>query len=63
VTNEALHTLDVNLKLRDMQSSVNDALREIDSYKGQIESSEKTVRALHPQATKLFASLLSERLQ
>jgi photosystem II stability/assembly factor-like uncharacterized protein len=64
VTSEALHTqLEVNLKLRDMQSSVNDALREIDSYKSQIESSEKSVRALDPQATKLLASLLAERLQ
>jgi photosystem II stability/assembly factor-like uncharacterized protein len=64
VTSEALHTqLDMNLKLRDMQSSVNDALRGIDSYKGQIETAQKTVTALDPQATKLLASLLSERLQ
>jgi hypothetical protein len=64
VTSEALHTqLDVNLKLRDMQSSVNDALRGIDSYKGQIDSAQKTVRALDPQATRLLASLLNERLQ
>ena len=34
VTERALHTqLEINLKLRDMQSSVNDALRGIDSYK------------------------------
>jgi hypothetical protein len=64
VSSEALHTqLEVNLKLRDMQSSVNDALRGIDSYKGQIETAQKTVRALDPQATKLLASLLGERLQ
>jgi photosystem II stability/assembly factor-like uncharacterized protein len=64
VSSEALHTqLDVNLKLRDMQSSVNDALRGIDSYKGQIENAQKSVRALDPQAAKLLASLLAERLQ
>jgi hypothetical protein len=64
VASEALHTqLEVNLKLRDMQSSVNDALRGIDGYKGEIESAQKTVRALDPQATKMLASLLSERLQ
>ncbi|HEX3742292.1 MAG TPA: hypothetical protein VHW09_00100 [Bryobacteraceae bacterium] len=64
VTSEALHTqLETNLKLRDMQSSVNDALRGIDSYKGQIETAQKTVRALDPQATRMLASLLSERLQ
>jgi photosystem II stability/assembly factor-like uncharacterized protein len=64
VSSEALHTqLEVNLKLRDMQSGVNDALRGLDSYKGQIETAQKTVRALDPQAAKLLASLLSERLQ
>jgi hypothetical protein len=64
VSSEALHTqLDVNLKLRDMQSSVNDALRGIDSYKGQIETAQTTVRALDPRAAKLLASLLAERLQ
>jgi len=64
VTSEALRTqLDLNLKLRDMQSSVNDALRGIDSYKGQLETAQKTVRALDPQATKILASLLAERLQ
>jgi photosystem II stability/assembly factor-like uncharacterized protein len=64
VTSEALRTqLDVDLKLRDMQSSVNDALRGIDSYKSQIDTAQKTVRALDPQATRLLASLLNERLQ
>jgi hypothetical protein len=64
VAANALRTqLDVNLKLRDMQSSVNDALRGIDSYKGQLQTSQKTVQALDPQTTKLLASLLSERLQ
>jgi len=64
VSSDALHTqLDVNLKLRDMQSSVNDALRGIDSYKSQIETAQKSVSALDPQATKILLSLLSERLQ
>jgi len=64
VTSEALHTqLEINLKLRDMQSSVNDALRGIDSYKAQLDTAEKTVRALDPQATRVLASLISERMQ
>jgi photosystem II stability/assembly factor-like uncharacterized protein len=63
-TGEALRTqLSINLKLRDMTSSVNDALRGIDSYKVQLDTADKTVRALDPQATKLLASLLAERLQ
>jgi hypothetical protein len=64
VTSDALRSqLDVNLKLRDMQSSVNDALRGIDSYKSQIQTAETTVRALDPQATRVLAALLAERLQ
>ncbi len=52
VAGEALRTqLEINLKLRDMQSGVNDALRGIDSYKTQLDTAEKTVRALDPQAT------------
>jgi len=64
VSSEALGTqLDLNLKLRDMTSSVNDALRGIDSYKSQLDTAERTVRALDPQATKLLAALISERMQ
>jgi hypothetical protein len=64
VTSEALHTqLDFNLKLRDMQSSVNDALRGIDSYTAQLDTAEKTVRALDPQATRVLAALIDERMQ
>ena len=64
VAGEALRTqLDLNLKLRDMQSSVNDALRGIDSYKAQLDSSEKTVRALDPEATRVLAALIKERMQ
>ncbi|MDR3698517.1 MAG: hypothetical protein P4L56_02710 [Candidatus Sulfopaludibacter sp.] len=64
VTSEALRTqLEINLKLRDMQSGVNDALRGIDSYKSQLDTAEKTVRALDPQATKVLAALITERMQ
>ena len=55
--------LDVNLKLRDMQSSVNDALKSIDAFKGEIESSQKTVRSLDPQAARVLVALLDERMQ
>jgi photosystem II stability/assembly factor-like uncharacterized protein len=64
VTPEALRTqLEINLKLRDMQSSVNDALRGIDGYKAQLDTAEKTVRALDPQATRLLVALITERMQ
>jgi photosystem II stability/assembly factor-like uncharacterized protein len=64
VTGEALRTqLEFNLKLRDMQSSVNDALRGIDSYKAQLDTAGKTVRALDPQATRVLAALIDERMQ
>ncbi|HKE28769.1 MAG TPA: hypothetical protein VKB88_40745 [Bryobacteraceae bacterium] len=63
-TPEALRSqLEINLKLRDMTSSVNDALRGIDSYKSQLDTAEKTVRALDPQATRLLAALITERMQ
>src|SRR5258708_38819071 len=49
--------LGINLKLRDMQSSVNDALRSIDTFKSELETSEKTVRTLDPQAAKVLSAL------
>ncbi len=55
--------LDINLKLRDMQSSVNDALRSIDTFKSELDTSEKTVRTLDPQAARILTALLTERLQ
>lgn len=54
--------LDYNLKLRDMQSSVNEALRSLDTWKTEIETAESTVRVLDPSARTL-AGLLDERKQ
>ncbi len=64
-TNESeLRTqLDYNLKLRDMQSSVNDALRAIDTWKAELEQAEKNVRSLDPAAPKVLLGLLDERKQ
>ena len=55
--------LDVNLKLRDMQSSVNDALRSIDTFKAELDQAEASVKALDPQAPKVLTGLLAERKQ
>lgn len=55
--------LDVTTKLRDMTSSVNDALRSIDVWKAEIDQAEKSVRALDPQAPKVLMGLLDERKQ
>jgi len=55
--------LDINLKLRDMQSSVNDALRSIDTFKAELDTSEKTVRTLDPQAARVLVALIDERTQ
>jgi hypothetical protein len=54
--------LEYNLKLRDMQSSVNDALRSLDTWKAEIDQAESSVRALDPSARTL-AGLLDERKQ
>jgi photosystem II stability/assembly factor-like uncharacterized protein len=60
----ALRTqLETNLKLREMTSSVNDALRSIDLWKGELDQAERNVHALDPQESKLLAGLLSERKQ
>jgi len=55
--------LEINLKLRDMQSSVNDALRSIDTFKAELDTSEKTVRTLDPQAARVLVALIGERTQ
>ncbi|HEY6392343.1 MAG TPA: hypothetical protein VIX89_13745 [Bryobacteraceae bacterium] len=54
---------DINLKLRDMQSSVNDALKSIDTFKAELEQAEKNVRTLDPQAPKVLTGLITERKQ
>jgi len=54
--------LEINLKLRDMESAVNDALRSIDTFKGELDTSE-TARTLDPQAARLLSALITERLQ
>jgi len=60
----ALRTqLETDLKLRDMTSSVNDALRSIDLWKGELEQAERNIRTLDPQALKVLAGLISERKQ
>lgn len=55
--------LDVTTRLRDMTSSVNDALRSIDVWKAELDQAEKSVRALDPQAPKVLIGLLDERKQ
>jgi hypothetical protein len=54
---------DTNLKLRDMQSSVNDALKSIDTFKAELEQAEKNVKTLDPQAPKVLTGLITERKQ
>jgi photosystem II stability/assembly factor-like uncharacterized protein len=64
VDDTALRTqLETDLKLRDMTSSVNDALRSIDLWKGELDQTERNIRALDPQASKLLAGLIAERKQ
>jgi photosystem II stability/assembly factor-like uncharacterized protein len=55
--------LDVNLKLRDMQSSVNDALRSIDTFKAELDQAGKSVKTLDPEAPKVLTGLITERQQ
>jgi photosystem II stability/assembly factor-like uncharacterized protein len=55
--------LDLNLKLRDMQSSVNDALRSIDTFKAELDQAEANIKSLDPQAPKVLTGLISERKQ
>jgi photosystem II stability/assembly factor-like uncharacterized protein len=51
------------LKLRDLQSSTNDALKALDNIRDQIDTSTRTVGALSPEATKDLINTLKERLQ
>ena len=63
-TISALRTqFETDLKLRDMTSTVNDALRSIDVWKGELDQAEKNVRGLDPQAAKAIAGLIGERKQ
>ncbi|HLJ50214.1 MAG TPA: hypothetical protein VKU01_29575 [Bryobacteraceae bacterium] len=55
--------LEIDLKLRDMESSVNDALRSIDTFKAELEQAEKNVKSLDPQAPKVLTGLITERQQ
>lgn len=55
--------LDLGLKLRDMETSVNDALKSIDTFKAELDQAEKNIRALDPQAPKVLTGLISERKQ
>jgi photosystem II stability/assembly factor-like uncharacterized protein len=50
-----------NLKLRDMTSSVNDALRAVDVWKEELDQAEKNVRALDPQSPQVLLGLIDER--
>jgi hypothetical protein len=60
----ALRTqFETDLKLRDMTSAVNDALRSIDVWKGELDQADKNVRALDPQAAKMLGGLIGERKQ
>lgn len=63
VDGELRTQLDVNMKLRDMTSSVNDALRAIDTWKGELDQAERSVKTLDPQAPKVLTGLISERKQ
>ncbi|HZB44803.1 MAG TPA: hypothetical protein VE360_06150, partial [Pyrinomonadaceae bacterium] len=53
--------LDMALKLRDMQSATNNALRTLDSLKGQVEFVERTVKDRLTEVPKDLADKLSEQ--
>jgi hypothetical protein len=55
--------LEINTKLRDMTSAVNDALRSIDTWKTELDTAESSVRTLDPQAPKVLLGLIGERKQ
>jgi hypothetical protein len=46
-----------------MTSTVNDALRSIDMWKGELDQAERNIHALDPQSLKLLAGLITERKQ
>ncbi|HKY05137.1 MAG TPA: hypothetical protein VJQ56_09610, partial [Blastocatellia bacterium] len=51
---------DTTIKLRDMQSSANDALRTLDSLKAQLEQIEKTVKDRMPDAPKELTAAITD---
>jgi photosystem II stability/assembly factor-like uncharacterized protein len=55
--------LEINTKLRDMTSTVNDALRSIDVWKAELDQAEKSVRTLDPGAPQVLMGLIGERKQ
>lgn len=55
--------LDHALKLRDMQSAVNDALKALDSIKEQLQQIEKTVKDRMPDAPKELRDAIAEHLK
>lgn len=55
--------LDYGLKLRDMQSSVNDALRSLDSIKDQLQQIEKTLKDRVPDAPKELKDAIAEHVK
>ncbi|MBV8818215.1 MAG: hypothetical protein JO022_07640, partial [Acidobacteriaceae bacterium] len=54
---------DYGLKLRDLQSASNDALRALDGIREQLNTASKTVGTFSPQASKDLLNALKERLQ
>jgi hypothetical protein len=46
-----------------MQSSVNDALRSIDTFKAELDQADANIKSLDPQAPKVLTGLISERKQ
>jgi photosystem II stability/assembly factor-like uncharacterized protein len=54
---------DYALKLRDLQSSTNEALRSIDAIQDQIRQAEKSLKALLTEPSKELSHALSERLK
>ncbi len=54
---------DLTLKLRDMQSATNGALRTLDSLKDQLQNAEKVIKDRFPDAPKELTTDVSERLK
>jgi hypothetical protein len=55
--------LEIDTRLRDMTSAVNDALRSVDTWKVELDTAETSVRTLDPQASKVLLGLIGERKQ
>lgn len=54
---------DYGIKLRDLESSTNDALRGLDSVRDQINTATRTVTSMSPASAKDLINALKERLQ